>query len=310
MKKKKTNDNITDSIKDNIKDDIKDNIPKRSFISRFDLINKFRHWYMGGVSLTRSIFRVKAAWQTIIVILVILCIFFMVAAVYTESGEFVINIDSQMADDGFYLSETTDFSERLITLNGDAVIDANNINIFDIPENVSKIDGEHNGKNYVAYTFYLCNKSKETKDYHYSLEIRNSSKGADEAMWVMMYKNGKQITYAKLGKNGEAETQYSISEFPFKNDSEIEDKQYSRVDAKSLGSDAKEYVGSFDTDTINKLTTVPFETDRIVCSGERKQIKTDEYDKYTVVIWYEGEDPECVDDILGGWVELFMKFSY
>lgn len=302
MKKKKTSDNK--------KENIRENIPKRSFISRFDLINRFRHWYMGGTSLTRSIFRVKAAWQTIIVIIVILCIFFMVAAVYTQSGEFVINIDSQMAEDGFYLSETTDFSERLITLNGDAVIDANNINVFDIPENVSKIDGEHNGKNYVAYTFYLCNKGKEAKDYHYSLEIRNSSKGADEAMWVMMYKNGSQITYAKLGKNGEAETQYSMSGFPFSDDSEAGNKQYSQVAADSLGALAKAYIGSFNVDSINKLTTIPFETDRIVCSGDRKQIKTDEYDKYTVVIWYEGEDPDCVDDILGGWVELFMKFSY
>lgn len=106
MNKKKTSDNK--------KENIRETIPKRSFTSRFDLLNRFRHWYMGGASLTRSIFRVKAAWQTIIVIIVILCIFFMVAAVYTQSGEFVINIDSQMADDGFYLSETTDFSERLI----------------------------------------------------------------------------------------------------------------------------------------------------------------------------------------------------
>lgn len=113
MKKKKTSDNK--------KENIRETVPKRRFTSRFDLLNRFRHWYMGGASLTRSIFRVKAAWQTIIVIIVILCIFFMVAAVYTQSGEFVINIDSQMADDGFYLSETTDFSERLITLNGRVV---------------------------------------------------------------------------------------------------------------------------------------------------------------------------------------------
>lgn len=303
MKKTKTKDNITEKINN------KATSPKRSFISRFDLINRFRHWYMGGASLTRSIFRVKAAWQTIVVILIILSIFFMVAAVYTESGEFVINIDNEMADDGFYLSETNDFSEGLITLNADAVIDANNINIFDIPENVSKIDGEHNGKDYIAYTFYICNKSKEVKDYHYSLEVRNSSKGADEAIWVMMYKNGKQVTYAKIGADDKAEVQYSLSRFPFEADSEIGEKQYSIVDADSV-KNIGNYNSSFEVKTVNKFTTVPFESDRIVCSGDRKQIKTDEYDKYTVVIWYEGEDPECVDDILGGWVEMFMKFSY
>lgn len=28
--------------------------PKRSFLSRFDLLNRFRHWFLGGVSLTRK----------------------------------------------------------------------------------------------------------------------------------------------------------------------------------------------------------------------------------------------------------------
>jgi len=32
-------------------------------------------------------------------------------------------------------------------------------------------------------------------------------------------------------------------------------------------------------------------------------------DKYTVVIWLEGEDPECVDDILGGEMKMAMQFN-
>ena len=32
-------------------------------------------------------------------------------------------------------------------------------------------------------------------------------------------------------------------------------------------------------------------------------------DKYTVVIWLEGEDPECIDDIKGGQVRMSMHFS-
>lgn len=288
---------------------IKD-IPKRTVLSRFDWINRFRHWYMGGVSVTRNLFRVRAAWQTILIIVIILSVFFMIAAIYTESGEFVINIDTNMADDGFYLSETTDFSERLITLNSDAVINANNINVSDIALNVAEVNGQHNGRNYVAYTFYLGYFGKEARDYHYSLEIRNSSKGADKAMWVMFYKNDKQVTYAMLGANGEAETQYSVSQFPFVDASEIGETQYQQVGIEELGESAEDYIGAFNYDTINKLVTVPFETERIVCSGDRFDIETNEYDKYTVVIWYEGEDPECVDDILGGWVELFMKFNY
>lgn len=36
--------------------------------------------------------------------------------------------------------------------------------------------------------------------------------------------------------------------------------------------------------------------------------KTGAVDKYTVVIWLEGWDPECVDDIMGGEVKLSMNF--
>ena len=36
--------------------------------------------------------------------------------------------------------------------------------------------------------------------------------------------------------------------------------------------------------------------------------KSGSIDKYTVVIWLEGWDPECVDDIMGGEVKLSMNF--
>ena len=111
------------------------------------------------------------------------------AAFYTESGEFVINIDKTMANDGFYISDTTDFSEKLISLKGKAVVNADNINIFDIGSNVLDIDGEHNGTNYVAHTFYVKNETGSTIDYRYSLNIRGTSKNAEKAMWVMVAKN-------------------------------------------------------------------------------------------------------------------------
>lgn len=56
--------------------------PKRSLISRFDLLNRFKHWYLGGVSLTRSLFRVHAAWQGIGIIVAILTVMYIMAAFY------------------------------------------------------------------------------------------------------------------------------------------------------------------------------------------------------------------------------------
>jgi hypothetical protein len=63
-------------------------------------------------------------------------------------------------------------------------------------------------------------------------------------------------------------------------------------------------------DKVYKLETTPFSSEKIVTTGLREGIENGEYDKYTVVIWYEGEDPECTDDIIGGWVECYMDFTY
>lgn len=295
------------------KQDTGDKLPKRTLLSRFDWVNRFRHWYMGGISLTRSLFRVHAAKQGVAIVVAILVVMYIMAAFYTESGEFVINIDRTMANDGFYLSNTTDFSERLVTLRGKAVINADNISVLDIDENVMEINGEHNGENYVAHTFYLINLTGKTTDYRYTLAIRAASKNADKAMWVMVAKNDVQQMYAMIGADGEPEVQYSIFDFPFESYAEFAEKQYQTATPKEAGIDPDELLdlSRFERlDKVNKLVTTPFSSDKVVCTGIREDIDHEEYDKYTVVMWYEGEDPECVDDIIGGWVELYMKFNY
>lgn len=287
--------------------------PKRSFLSRFDLLNRFRHWFLGGVSLTRSLFRVHAAWQAIGIIVAILTVMYIMAAFYTESGEFVINIDKTLAHDGFYISNTTDFDEKLISLRGKAVVNADNISIFDISSDVLEVDGEHNGENYVAHTFYVKNETGKTIDYRYTLNIRAEHKNADEAVWILVSKNDKHQIFAMEGANGEAEVQYSIYEFPFCEYAEFEEKQYQKATPEEAGVDEDELLdlSTFEKlDKVNKLTTTPFASEKVVTTGLREGIKNGEYDKYTVVIWYEGEDPECTDDIIGGWVECYMDFTY
>ena len=288
-------------------------MPKRSLLSRFDLLNRFRHWFLGGVSLTRSLFRVHAAKQGVLIIVAILAVMYIMAAFYTESGEFVININKTLANDGFYISNTTDFSEKLISLRGKAVVNADNISIFDISEDVMEVNGEHNGENYVAHTFYVTNQTGKTIDYRYTLNIRAEYKNADEAMWVMVAKNDKQQIFAMIGEDGEPEVQYSLYDFPFESYAEFADEQYGTATPDEAGVEEGELLdlSTFERlDKVNKLETTPFASSKVVTTGLREGIKNGEYDKYTVVIWYEGEDPECTDDIIGGWVELYMDFTY
>ncbi len=282
--------------------------PRRTLVSRFDLLNRFKHWYMGGISITRSLFRVRAAWQGVIIITCILTVLFILSAFYTGAGEFVISLDSKMSRDGFYLSNTMDFSEKMVCIRGTAVV-ADNISVFDISNDVGEVDGMHNGKNYVAHTFYLTNATGETKDYEYTLNIRRSAKHAEKALWVMVYFNGKQTIYAMNGAEGEAERQYSIYEFPFMEDA-ADSSQYQTVSGEQAGIDINEISDAWAINTANTLITRPFVTGDIICTGIRNSIENNEVDKYTVVMWYEGEDPDCTDDIIGGWVELYMGFNY
>jgi len=45
-----------------------------------------------------------------------------------------------------------------------------------------------------------------------------------------------------------------------------------------------------------------------VMQTKRDKFKPKEKDKYTVVIWLEGNDPDCVDAIVGGTIKFGMKF--
>ncbi len=55
--------------------------------------------------------------------------------------------------------------------------------------------------------------------------------------------------------------------------------------------------------------TIPFENDTLVFQGINEKIQTEETIKYTLVIWLEGDDPECLDNIRGGRVKMSMTFS-
>ena len=55
--------------------------------------------------------------------------------------------------------------------------------------------------------------------------------------------------------------------------------------------------------------TVPFIDDKIIMSEDVTNFKPNDIDKYTIVLWIEGEDPDCTDNILGGEFKVRMNFK-
>ena len=64
---------------------------------------------------------------------------------------------------------------------------------------------------------------------------------------------------------------------------------------------------------INNITglpeenTIPFYSKDKAFVRQRRLFNPNEVDKYTIVIWLEGDDPDCLDDILGGEIKLHIK---
>ena len=295
MRKRDKRDRTNDEWKNVTDKDIKRSIFVRGKGSkglRFEWVERFHYWWLGSRSIVRSFFRVVAAKQTIAIVTSILFSAYIMAAFYTHAGEFIIKVEHP-GEKRLVLSDTMDFSEELITLNGEAIKNADNINILDIAPDVAHVNGEHNGRDYVAYTFYAKNIGTLPITYDYTLQIKRATKGIEEASWVLLYYNDKHHVYAKESNSGGAEAQYSEFELPFKDEA----------------ADVSQY--GFDEATgIYSLTTKPFLSSNVVSMDMRADMQPEEIDKFTVVIWLEGEDPECVDKILGGTLEMMMKFRY
>lgn len=55
--------------------------------------------------------------------------------------------------------------------------------------------------------------------------------------------------------------------------------------------------------------TIPFDSDELVVREHITTFKPGDISKYTIVLWIEGSDPECTDNILGGEFKVQMDFK-
>ena len=86
---------------------------------------------------------------------IILLILFIVSTLVTQWGDLIISIDSPAVKKGIVLSEDADFKTQCASLTAEQVKDVTNITYAWLPVDLdTSKDGAHNGKNYVAYTFY------------------------------------------------------------------------------------------------------------------------------------------------------------
>lgn len=159
------------------------------------------------------------------------------------------------------LSENEEFEYPTTSLFPEGVENITNISGRTITDEVDALEGSHNGRNYVAYSFYVRNSGTMKGEITESMEVTVSNRGLKDAVRVRIYRNGISDTYASMAKDGNPE-----------------------------------------------FGTIPFESDQIIVRNTM-MYAVNQTSRYTIVIWVEGDDPECTDEIRGSDISFSLTFS-
>lgn len=232
----------------------------------------------------------------LLILLLILGVAFCTFSVLNTAGRFTVSLVPN--DYGITLADNEEFRSPTLNLSAAPVENMDNITkewilnkdgrLGDDPEyadfsEISSKWGENNGSNYLAYTFGVRNASDASSDddavvaYRATLRLNYAYKDADKAVRVMV------MRVKDVGKDEEA------------NKKKMESTIYA-MPSKTGG------VEAFATDK-------SFMNSEIVFDDVREGFEVGATDRFTVIIWLEGEDPECVNKIMGGEAKFSMQFE-
>lgn len=153
-----------------------------------------------------ALLRLDKITIALLALIAIVIVLFILAFSQEKMGNFTINLDRlELYRRGVSISTDGDFTDPTAKLEASAVQDATNTTLEDLPENLDEIDGDHNGRNYVAYTYYVRNAGKEDLKYKATVAVESSTKGAVDAARVAVWKNGERTIYAAPTKDGTPE---------------------------------------------------------------------------------------------------------
>ena len=204
---------------------------------------------------------------SLLALLLLLIVIYLILQIIYNEGRFTITLDSNKTlESGIAIYDNLDDPTPKRKLEATAISFMDNISWKWIPDDVdTEKDGSHNGKNYIAYSFYVENQGRQIINYWYEIIVDDVIKNVDDAIRIMIFKNGEKEVYAK--KN-------------------------------ALSGEPEEDTIKF---VENKKSTIILEKRESFSPGDR--------DRYTIVIWLEGDDPDCVDALIGGELKMHMKLT-
>ena len=232
-------------------------------------------------------------------------------------GHFTINVTDDLFDQGLAvgikLTEDKDALENPSNyLFSIPLEDAPCTSITTIPVNIHDLEGIQNTEDFFAYTFYLRNEGDKVVGYDYQITINSESRNLSVATWVMLIRDGEMTFYAEAKEDGSIEflpAEGARSEETGKLLGFREDRL--KLIDMALYRDQQFIHIAESTSRVPfyRLAPIPFESDAVVTSGRKTNVHPGEIHKYTVVLWLEGDDPDCTNELIGGHIGFEMNFT-
>lgn len=190
----------------------------------------------------------------------------------SSSGNFMIATDPDAYQRGIILSETSDFQEPMSRLFATSISNVTDMTYDNLEfDKIMEAEGDYFDpfNTYLAYNFYLKNNGKETVTVEYSLTIQEMNRDVAEAIRFVFIEDGYIRMYQKPDA-APKEYQFKVNRKP---DEIIE----------------------FTDPDVFRLQSADFAPESV------KQ--------FTIIIYLEGSDDDCNDNILGGSLRASMQFS-
>lgn len=215
---------------------------------------------------------VKVVKRSLLILLVFLLILYIILQIIYNEGRFTVTLDSNRTlESGLAIFDSLNNGHGKRKLEAEPIKFMDNISYKSIPANIYESEGgSHNGKNYIAYTFFIENQGNRVLNYTYEIIVDDVIKNVDEAIRIRIYHNDEYVTYAKRN----------------------------RIDNKPENK-------PFETEPFANIKESP----ETIVYGTIADFKPDDLDKITVVVWIEGDDPDCTNALLGGEMKMHMVIT-
>lgn len=243
----------------------------------------------------------KRRTATTVIIIFLLCALLLTGAAwgtiaFIDANSMRVVVDKSNVGE-ISISKTADFSSPATVLKMNGPEELSNITYDWIlkDETLGK-EGDHHGNNYIAYSFFLKNVSDSDILFKNSIMLSYVSKDIERAVRIVVIEDEEKATcYAVNRSDGTPE--YIAYDTDVKETQQPLPLGDSRLD-----------------ELIGTNVTTPFATDQptdnnvLVFESADTFLAVDEVKKYTVLIWLEGSDSDCVDAIIGAKVNFEFNF--